>query len=119
MHTTTWSCPVSAPTGCNHHFRVHCLLSFYVQHSLSLFLPKSYHHNTSYLGPLSYAVLTETVTVYPFSINTVYPFNAAICKVCVCAMSHKSSKPAYHSSSLFFSTSDCFACFPYFPIFFK
>src|SRR5688572_26361698 len=109
MHTTTYSCQVSAPTGCSQPpFLVQCLLSFHVQHCLFL-LAKVLSTQHILSGSPAWAVLTETVC----------PFNAAICKVWACAMSHKSCNPDSHSSSLFFSNSGCFACSPYFPNFLK
>lgn len=102
-----YSCQVSSPTGCSQPpFLVQCLLSFYVQHCLSLLAKVLSTQHILSESP-AWAVLIETVC----------PFNAAICKVWACAMSHKSCKPDSHSSSLFFSTSGCFACSPYFPNF--
>src|SRR5678815_4422484 len=85
----------------SHHFWSNVYFPLYVQHCLSL-LAKVLPTQHILSGSPAWAVLVETVC----------PFNAAICKVWACAMSHKSCKPDSHSSSLFFSTSGCFACSP-------
>src|SRR5688572_23250802 len=63
MHTTTYSCQVSAPTECSQPpLLVQCLLSFYLQHCLSLLAKVLSTQHILSESP-AWAVLKKTV--YP------------------------------------------------------